>query len=293
MIKYSIADLESITGIKAHTIRIWEKRYSVIKPSRTSTNIRYYNNDDMRKMINIASLLKSGMKISKISQLNANEMAEEINRRLATSKSEDVIVESLITQIINAGLSFYEIAFDKAFSGSILKLGLVETYIKVIVPVLNRVGMLWSTDHMNPAQEHFISNLIRQKLFAAIDTLPHPNSTHDKILLFLPDFEDHEIGLLMANYLLKQNNRPTIYLGRNVPLNNVIDAIRECKPNKLLFFIIQSRPDEFIVDYLNSLVKEFKNQKIYLAGNMALLESIDIPKNIALIQTFDSLLDEL
>jgi len=293
MIKYSIADLESITGIKAHTIRIWEKRYSVIKPSRTSTNIRYYNNDDMRKMINIASLLKSGMKISKISQLNANEMAEEINRRLATSKSEDVIVESLITQIINAGLSFYEIAFDKAFSGSILRLGLVETYIKVIVPVLNRVGMLWSTDHMNPAQEHFISNLIRQKLFAAIDTLPHPNSTYDKILLFLPDFEDHEIGLLMANYLLKQNNRPTIYLGRNVPLNNVIDAIRECKPNKLLFFIIQSRPDEFIVDYLNSLVKEFKNQKIYLAGNMALLESIDIPKNIALIQTFDSLLDEL
>jgi len=293
MIKYSIADLESITGIKAHTIRIWEKRYSVIKPSRTSTNIRYYNNDDMRKMINIASLLKSGMKISKISQLNANEMAEEINRRLATSKIEDVIVESLITQIINAGLSFNEIAFDKAFSGSILRLGLVETYIKVIVPVLNRVGMLWSTDNMNPAQEHFISNLIRQKLFAAIDTLPHPNSTYDKILLFLPDFEDHEIGLLMANYLLKQNNRPTIYLGRNVPLNNVIDAIRECKPNKLLFFIIQSRPDEFIVDYLNSLVKEFKNQKIYLAGNMALLESIDIPKNIALIQTFDSLLDEL
>jgi len=293
MIKYSIADLESITGIKAHTIRIWEKRYGVIKPSRTSTNIRYYNNDDMRKMINIASLLKSGMKISKISQLNANEMAEEINRRLATSKSEDVIVESLITQIINAGLSFNEIAFDKAFSGSILRLGLVETYIKVIVPVLNRVGMLWCTDHMNPAQEHFISNLIRQKLFAAIDTLPHPNSTHDKILLFLPDFEDHEIGLLMANFLLKQNNRPTIYLGRNVPLNNVIDAIRECKPNKLLLFIIQSRPDEFIVDYLNLLVKESKKQKIYLAGNMGLLESIDIPKNIALIQTFDSLLDEL
>ncbi len=220
MITYSIADLENLTGIKAHTIRIWEKRYNVIEPSRTPTNIRYYSNDDMRKLINIAALLNAGMKISKISKLTSDELKAEINKRLGAGTEEDVIAESYISQLINAGLEFNEPSFDKLFSSSILKYGIKDAYIKVLIPILNRIGLLWSTESLNPAQEHFISNLVKQKLYSAIDALPPAEGDQKPIVLFLPDFEDHEIGLLMSNFILRQAGRKVIYLGQKVPLAN-------------------------------------------------------------------------
>jgi len=257
MITYSIADLENLTGIKAHTIRIWEKRYNVIQPSRTATNIRYYSNDDMRKLVNIAALLNAGMKISKISKLSDKELNIEIRNRLGSGNSEDVIAESYISQLINAGLEFSEASFDKLFSSAILKYGVKDAYIKILIPVLNRVGLLWSTESLNPAQEHFISNMVKQKLFSAIDALPPANLNQAQVVLFLPDFEDHEIGLLMANFMLRQAGRNVIYLGQKVPLVNIKDTVLECDPSQLLFFLIQTRPTEFLQNYIDQLTSEF------------------------------------
>jgi len=279
MITYSIADLENLTGIKAHTIRIWEKRYDVIKPSRTSTNIRYYSNDDMRKLVNIAALLKAGMKISKISKLSQDELNNEITNRLASGSSEDVITESYISQLINAGLEFNEPSFDKLFSSAILKYGIKDTYIKILIPVLVRIGLLWTTDKLNPAQEHFITNLVKQKLHSAIDSLPPADLSQPPVILFLPDFDDHEIGLLMANYLLRQESRNVIYLGQQVPLVNVKDTVAECKPTQLLFFLIQTRPTDFLQNYIEQLHSEFRDLDIFLSGNKKLINELSLPDN--------------
>jgi len=280
MITYSIADLENLTGIKAHTIRIWEKRYNVIEPSRTATNIRYYSNDDMRKLVNIASLLNAGMKISKISKLSADEFNEEINKRLSAGKDEDVIAESYISQLINAGLGFNESSFDKLFSSSILRYGFKDAYIKILLPVLNRIGLLWSTESLNAAQEHFISNLVKQKLYSAIDALPSADSSKPPVVLFLPDFEDHEIGLLMANFMLRQSGRNVIYLGQKVPLINIKDTVVECQPSQLLFFLLQTHPNDFLQNYIDQLSSEFKSLSIFLTGNHQLIESLSLPENV-------------
>ncbi|MEE4258778.1 MAG: MerR family transcriptional regulator [Bacteroidales bacterium] len=280
MITYSIADLENLTGIKAHTIRIWEKRYNVIEPSRTATNIRYYSNDDMRKLINISALMNAGMKISKISKLSPTELNEEVNRRLSAGTEEDVIAESYISQLINAGLDFNEASFDKLFSSSILKYGIKDSYIKILIPVLNRIGLLWSTESLNPAQEHFISNLVKQKLYSAIDALPPADTNQAPVVLFLPDFEDHEIGLLMANFMLRQAGRNVIYLGQKVPLVNIKDTVLECNPSQLLFFLIQTRPTDFLQNFVDQLSSEFTSLKIFLTGNKSLIDSLSLPKNM-------------
>ncbi len=283
MITYSIADLENLTGIKAHTIRIWEKRYNVIEPSRTPTNIRYYSNDDMRKLINIAALMNAGMKISKISKLSPDELNEAVNNKLNEGKEDDVVAESYVSQLINAGLDFNEPSFDKLFSSAIMKYGIKDAYIKVLIPVLHRVGLLWTTDKLNPAQEHFISSLVKQKLFAAIDALPHAETNQKPIILFLPDFDDHEIGLLMANFILRQAGRKVIYLGQKVPMVNVMDTVNECHPSQLLFFLIQTRPTEFLQSYIDHLSDELKSLQIFIAGNKQLIESLTLPKNFQAI----------
>jgi DNA-binding transcriptional MerR regulator len=283
MITYSIADLENLTGIKAHTIRIWEKRYNVIEPSRTATNIRYYSNDDMRKLINIAALMNAGMKISKISKLSPDELNNEINKRLAAGSEDDVVAESYVSQLINAGLDFNEPSFDKLFSSAIMKYGIKDAYIKVLIPVLNRIGLLWSTESLNPAQEHFISNMVKQKLYSAIDALPPAEGDQKPIVLFLPDYEDHEIGLLMANFILRQAGRKVIYLGQKVPMINVMDTVNECHPSQLLFFLIQTRPTEFLQSYIDHLSDELKSLQIFIAGNKQLIESLTLPKNFQAI----------
>jgi methanogenic corrinoid protein MtbC1 len=224
--------------------------------------------------------MNAGMKISKISKLSPTELNEEVNRRLSAGTEEDVIAESYISQLINAGLDFNEASFDKLFSSSILKYGIKDSYIKILIPVLNRIGLLWSTESLNPAQEHFISNLVKQKLYSAIDALPPADTNQAPVVLFLPDFEDHEIGLLMANFMLRQAGRNVIYLGQKVPLVNIKDTVLECNPSQLLFFLIQTRPTDFLQNFVDQLSSEFTSLKIFLTGNKSLIDSLSLPKNM-------------
>ena len=286
MIKYSIADLENITGVKAHTIRIWEKRYNLIRPFRTSTNIRYYDNDQMKKLVNVASLMRSGMKISKVSLLNAEQLRDEISKRLGdTSETESGVYETYAGQLITAGLEFDETTFDKVFSNALRRYGMQACYEKILIPLMNRVGMFWCTNHMNPAQEHFVSNLVKQKLHAAIDSLPPATSSQKPCLLYLPQNEDHEIGLLMAKYILRKEGRNVIYLGQRVPLENLKSTVEQTRPSQLLFFIIQMHPVEQLQQYLDLISKEFRELQIFISGFPYILSKLDIPSNILWIQS--------
>lgn len=294
MISYSIADLENITGIKAHTIRIWEKRYKLITPFRTATNIRYYDNDQMRKLINVAALIRSGKKISKISELSSAQIADEITKLTSdTSLASDEIYEAYVAQLITFGLEFNENAFNTVFSNVVIRFGMHSCYNNVILPLLYRVGLYWSTNKLNPAQEHFVSNLVKQKINAAIDSIPPAASSQQPTLLFLPENESHEIGLLMAKYILRNAGKQVVYLGANVPFKNLKSTVDQTRPSQLLFFLIQIHPFEEMQNYLNMISSAFKDIKLYVAGYDYILSNLEIPNNINRISTpqeFDLLL---
>jgi len=294
MIRYSIADLENITGIKAHTIRIWEKRYKLITPFRTDTNIRYYDNNQMRKLVNVAALIRSGKKISRISELSSVQLADEISKLTSdTGLPSDETFEAIVAQLITFGLEFSENDFNIALSNAITRHGMLSCYNNVILPLMNRIGLYWSTNKLNPAQERFVSNLIKQKLFAAIDSIPPASSSQQPTLLFLPQNESHEIGLLMAKYILRNAGKQVVYLGANVPFDNLKNAVDQTRPSQLLFFFIQIHPFEEMQDYLNMISSEFRDIKLYVAGFDYIFSQLEIPNNIIKISTpkeFDQLL---
>jgi MerR family transcriptional regulator, light-induced transcriptional regulator len=294
MIHYSINELESLTGIKAHTIRIWEKRYGLLKPERTDTNIRHYSNDELRKLINVTTLYNGGMKISHIVNLSDQEVNNKIGELISTSQTEQtVLYEAYIGKLITASLNFDEVSFEKNFSNAILRYGLVNTYQLILLPMLQRIGILWTTEKMNPGQEHFISCLILQKLYSAIDGIQPTAESKEKWLLFLPQHEFHEIGLLLANYLLRNAGKKVIYLGSRVPYDSLLQTVQFNKPTHLMLIIVHNQPVEELQEYLDKLAKDFKDLKIVIAGNPTLLSQTSIKKPIRLINNFEEFVKEI
>ena len=212
---YSIKELEKLSGIKAHTIRIWEKRHSIIEPARTNTNIRYYSDEDLKKILNVSILNNHGFKISQIASLTRSDLVEHVK----TLSEEKTDIGIYIDQLTLSMIDFDELKFEKLLAGYILKLGFERTLLEVVYPFLTKIGVLWLSNNISPIQEHFITNLIRQKIVVAIDGITiKPAEDAKKIVLFLPENEMHEIGLLFFHYLLKNMGFQTYYLGQYVPL---------------------------------------------------------------------------
>ena len=234
MAVYSIKELEKLSGIKAHTIRIWEKRYNLINPHRTNTNIRYYTDNELKKILNVAVLNRHGIKISSIARLSELEMKEEIIRVSDNATSSNTIIDSMVLSMIDLDEYKLEALIDK----SIHKIGFKSTVTDVLFPFLDKIGILWQSGDIYPAQEHFVSYLVRQKLIAATDNLSNTfNPEGRKFLLLLPEGEWHEISLLFAHYLIKEANHEVIYLGQSVPYSDVL-AIGTAK--NIDFIVISS-----------------------------------------------------
>ena len=285
MHRYSIKDLEKLSGIKAHTIRIWEQRYNILEPFRTDTNIRYYDNDHLKKILNISSLLSNGYKISAVSQLSNEQLLSSLDQLAAKNESKEDI---FIYQLIEAGLNFNESQFEKVFSNCILRMGLETTYIKVIYPLLEKIGIMWCQEQLNPAQEHFISQLIKQKLYAAIDALLPAENYKSSYVLFLAEEDGHDIGLLMANYLLRLKGIKVIYLGPYVPIQNLQTTVEHCKPTHLLTFFKQSKQKGYLKSYIDELSEKFKEQKLIFAGKF-IDNQFSIPYNSAFVHSVTDL----
>ena len=279
MSAYSIKDLEKISGIKSHTIRIWEQRYGLLKPNRTDTNIRYYDDDQMRKLLNISTLLTEGMKISSVAKLSEDDMNQHINGLVERDQASDTQTEALINQMIGAGLTYNEQAFEKAFSSALLRYNLKDVYVQIIYPMLIRMGLMWNSNDMMPAQEHFVSNLIKQKIFAAIDAIPVPVNPKETWVLFLPELEDHEIGLLLSSYLLRQSGKRVIYLGQRVPYSNLKAVIQTSKPDYMHFFLVLNQANSSIQLLLENLSKDFTGKTIYISGSAFIQNKLKLPKN--------------
>ena len=259
MAVYSIKEIEKLSGIKAHTIRIWEKRYNLIEPHRTQTNIRYYTDEDLKKILNVAVLNRKGIKISNIARLNDLELKEEIIRVSKSNESNQTTIDSLIVAMIDLDEYRIEAIMDK----SIARIGFRSTVTGVLYPFLEKVGILWLSGEVNPAQEHFVSNLIRQKLIAAIDRLPNTfNPSSKKFLLMLPEGEWHEIPLLFGYYLLKEARQEVTYLGQSVPSADVLAVGASKNFDYFMASSTTSKPGFDFVTYLSDLGGAFPEKKI-------------------------------
>lgn len=229
---YSIKDLEKISGVKAHTIRIWEQRYEIFKPIRTKTNIRYYKDSDLKKLLNISVLLGKGKKISQLKDLSDEQLNNEVIR--VTDKSSSDTVSALLVSMIN----FDTQNFENIITNCIRDIGFEKCLENHIYPLFIKIGLLWQTNSINPAHEHFVSNILRQKLFSEINNLNNPLPDAKKFLLFLPEFEQHEISLLYSYYLIKKSGHQVYYLGQNMPDVDIAKAASKIKPDYLLTFFV-------------------------------------------------------
>jgi len=281
MIRYSINDLEKITGIKAHTIRIWEKRYNVVCPKRTPTNIRYYNDEDLLRLLNISTLNKHGFKISDILSMPN----QEVNEKIADISRSATDFESQINSLTVAMIELNEEAFEKVLSSTILKIGFEKTVTHVLYPLLEKIGVLWQIGTINPAQEHFLTNLIRQKMIVAIDGQNEPVSSKAKIfLLYLPELEFHELGLLFHNFLIRKAGHKVIYLGQNVPFKDMVEVAKIRKADYILTYFVAAIPPKELPEYLSKMADSLSDKKILMTGIQVRELKLILSKNMIAIK---------
>lgn len=286
--KYSIKDLETLSGIKAHTIRIWEKRYQLFSPERSDTNIRFYSNEELKLLLNISLLNKHGYKISKILELSPQEMVDLLTG-IQLVQSE---VADLVTALVAATVGMNEEQFNRVFAAGIFKMGFERTVTEVLFPFFSRIGLMWQVGAIDPAQEHFISNLFRQKLIAAIDSLP---SRTDKraltVVLFLPENEMHELSLLFYNYALRSRGFHTVYLGQAVPIETLGRIVESLEPDLLLCTLTIPLDTEDLSTLYERMQKTFAG-KILISG-AGISEAVPLPHNMVRFHRLDDLLQRL
>ena len=285
MANYNIKDIEQLSGIRAHTLRIWERRYGIIEPKRTKTNIRYYDDDDLKRILNISILNKSGYKISKIANLTEDRLNHEVLNVNGIKETYELQIGSMIKAMID----FDEILFEKTFNTSVIQLGFDTTILKIIYPFFRRIGILWLTGNIDPAQEHFMSNLVRQKIIVAIDSIPeYPNSNSESFVLFLQFNQWHELSLLLSSYFIKRNGHKSIYLGKSLPSESLQSVSKVIGFNNIITTVNYTLSDKEIKKSIQNLCDEFPDKKVFFGG--VKFESIPDPKPINAV--FPSGLDE-
>jgi DNA-binding transcriptional MerR regulator len=262
---YSIRELETLSGIKAHTIRIWEKRHQIIAPKRTITNIRYYSDSDLKKIINVSLLNSNGLKISRIAGMSDEELNSEVVELTSTQNEESLFIDQLIVCMIDMD----EEQFEKLLSHLIMKFGFEKMITDIVYPFLEKIGVLWQTGNITPAQEHFISNLVRQKIIVAIDSLPFPDKDATKVVLFLPENELHEIGLLFYHFIIRKQGFRTYYLGQHLPYLDLKQVCELHKPKFIVTAIVTSQKPQKTREYFKSLTLDFPDSIILASGSHA------------------------
>lgn len=273
---FTIKDLENLSGIRAHTIRIWEQRYSFLKPKRTDTNIRYYSNDELKTILNIALLNKYGYKISHIDKMRPEEIREKILSLSQMQAQQERIINDLIQCMVDLDLDKFEYILDHY----IMARGIEKAILHIIFPFLERIGILWLTNHINPAQEHLVTNLIRQKLIVGIESTVSRVQVNKTVLLFLPENEHHELGILFMYYLMKSRGLKVIYLGSNVPLNDIEYVVKLKKP-EIIYSHLTSTSLNFNFDrFLHQLSVKLPDIAIFISGQITNLYKKNIPQNV-------------
>ncbi|HVE60652.1 MAG TPA: MerR family transcriptional regulator [Chitinophagaceae bacterium] len=286
---FTIKELETLTGIKTHTIRIWEQRYNFLKPSRTITNIRSYNNEELKTLLSVALLNKYGYKISKID----NMLPEQRSLEVLSLNEAEAKKESIVNELIGCMVDLKPNEFEAILNYQIKKFGLTATLTTVIFQFLNRVGILWQINRINPSHEHIVSNIIRQKIIVATEELPYRSEKDSLLILFLPENEHHELGLLYVYYLVRGRGLQVIYLGANTPLKE-IKYVADSKQATHLYLHLTAIPSKLnFEEYIATLSAENKTCKILISGFVANNKYLNRLKNIHPLKSLPEVIEYL
>jgi methanogenic corrinoid protein MtbC1 len=279
---YSIKDLEVLSGIKAHTIRIWEKRYSLLVPQRTDTNIRFYTDEDLRRILNVSLLVGNGFKISKVAKFSETEIKDYVLGVTESKTTETDYVDRLLLLVLN----FDNIGFYNLTNKIIQQYRFEEAVFKIFFVLLERIGAYWQVGSIFPAQEHFVSNIFRQKLIAEIDKIESGNSKNASMLFFLPESELHEMSLLYYSYLAKKYGYNVIYLGQFVPFDDLKKVQAKMKIDFVFTAFINAFPSEKLENYLSDLKEVFQQQKVFITGWQLQKYSGKLPRNVKVVADY-------
>ena len=266
MSSYKIKDVETLTGVKSHTLRIWEKRYGLPKPSRSNTKIRNYSEDDLLLLLNVAILNQGGLKISKIAGLSEEEIYDKVLEQTESCVDENTTIGLLINAMIN----YDEIVFKNVIQKQIDKKGLKQTYFNFILPFLERIGVMWMVGSILPSQEHLVSNIIREIIIRQTKNLVEKRKDTKTYALFCREGDWHELSLLMYNHLLRDQGNQTLYLGQNLPIKTLLNGglIKKCDAVVLsLVSAIDKKSELKIINTLNNIVAE--QIPVYLGGGQS------------------------
>lgn len=282
---FSIKELETLSGIKAHTIRIWEQRYHFLKPSRTETNIRTYSNDELKTLLTVALLNKYGYKISRIDTMTSEQREREALSLQGMEAQNEYLVNELVTCMIEMNIA----GFEKILNGYIIKYGIETAITSLIFLFLKKVGILWQTNRINPAHEHIVTNIVRQKIIYAIETLPLVKDDQEYLfLMFLPEEEFHELGLLFVYYLLRKQHIPVIYLGANVPLKDALYVVNE-KSISHIYIHLVGMPYRFnFQKFLTNLSSKAWQSSILVSGEITAHYKKPLPSNVSFLQSLSA-----
>lgn len=292
---FSIRDMENLSGIKAHTIRIWEKRYKLFKPERTDTNIRTYNIVSLQKLLNVTLLYNHGYKISKIAKLEESQIPDLVKEITVKDRENDHVMNHLKMAMLN----FDQTLFLKTYDSLLSEKSFSDTFNEVFIPFLNELGLLWQTDTISPAHEHFISNLIKLKIYSNTEALQMEKVSRDDHVyaLYLPENEIHELGLLYVNYEIVNKGYKSIYLGQSMPLESLMDLVKYYhKIDFISYFTVAPTKDE-ISDYFNrfkEIMKLSSDSKLHILGHQIQeLSEDDLPKNIKTYGSIAQLMESI
>jgi len=283
---FTIRDIENLCGIKAHTLRIWEQRYKLFVPKRKESQHRIYDNDDLKELLRISFLYHSGYKISKIAELSP----EQIQQLVQSSCSKENNHELFVHQMIEAGMDFDEEKFEKIVNCQVVRIGLEKCIATIFYPFLQRIGLLWMTNNAIPAQEHFVTHIIRKKIILATDGLEVDSNSKTNIVVFAPSGEQHEIPLLAANYFFRKYNNRTTYFGANVSLACLEYYLHHHPATHLYAHVITDLGNDGLNNYIRTLSKNFPDKKIIVSGH-ACSYIDDIPATTKVLHSLDEMIE--
>lgn len=284
--QFSIREIEHLTGIRAHTLRIWEQRYQLPKPKRSAGNVRYYDDDDLRLLLNVATLNRNGHRISQIARMSDQELNTTALQLSVDTKNSSTHIQSLVSCMLDLD----ESSFNRILGSCVLQYGLEKTMMEVIFPFMSMIGILWQSGTLDPAYEHFMSCLLRQKLIVAIDgqdvkLLSNPK----KFMLLLPEGEFHELGLLFGNYLIRASGHRTLYLGPNLPLPDLEKTSTHFLPDYILTSLTAGFSRVAAQQVIDSLMEKFPTSTLLLTGNVYLQSTEHFTGRIEFIRTPDDM----
>jgi len=288
MAKYSIKDLEHFSGIKAHTIRIWEKRYGLLDPNRTDTNIRLYSDEDVRRILNVSMLVKNGYKISNVASFSNSKIQAEIIRINQHMNDTDKNVDQLLFQTVNLNSTGFENLLDEMIE----KNGFRKTMEQVVYPFFERIGVLWQAGSIFVAHEHFVSNLIRNRLIHETCSFKAEEGAKT-MLLFLHENEWHELGLLYYHYMAAQAGLRCLYLGQSLPFNDLSSLLSSGKYDFICTSFVNSVEKIDLEEYLNKLSHLFADGKIIVSGRQIVMDKPKLPENVTVVKNGNEFLRKI